>query len=105
MADLIAIVTVVIGFGLVAVGGAWLGVGAQPLFLGLFSQQGRPDWPHGVQEQDAPHFAVEHIDALRSVPLVGAETPRGAGIVTVDDATDDGPEVIELYTRRLAPRR
>ena len=32
---------------------------------GLFPQNDKRDWPHGVQETDVPRFAVEHLDSLR----------------------------------------
>ncbi|HLY14098.1 MAG TPA: hypothetical protein VKR24_07085 [Candidatus Limnocylindrales bacterium] len=62
-------------------------------FAGLFPAQGRSDWPHGVQEPDAPRFALEHAAALRPgtddrVAAFGVEgEPQG--------------EIVDLFNRRL----
>jgi hypothetical protein len=62
-------------------------------FAGLFPTQGRSDWPHGIQESDAPRFAVEHAAALRP----GAECDMGM------DDVEDGPvgDIVDLFNRRL----
>jgi hypothetical protein len=100
----VALVTVALGFGLIIVAGSWLGAGSHLPLAGLFPLQGRDDWPHGVQEGDAPHFAVEHADALRpGSPGAADERPRNPASVAQDDAADPPPEVVELYTRRLGP--
>jgi hypothetical protein len=68
------------------------GGGPALLFSGMFAAPGRPDWPHGVQEEDAPRFAVDRAAALR--PGDEAGDPRAAE----DEAVG---EIIELFNRRL----
>jgi hypothetical protein len=70
MLDISTIVWLIAGFGFLLVAGALLGAGTDASLAGMFSQTGKHDWPHGVQEQDVPRFAVEHLDALR--PARGA---------------------------------
>jgi hypothetical protein len=67
-------------------------------FAGLFPAQGRRDWPHGVQESDAPRFALEHAAALRPS---AAEALR---VVKLADDVEDGSqgEIVELFNRPLA---
>ena len=64
MTDTGAIIWLVAAFGLPLLAGALLGAGTDSILTGLFPQDGRRDWPHGVQETDVPRFAVEHLDAL-----------------------------------------
>jgi len=59
------------GFGLVIAAVAGLNGGAPIDFSGLFPAHGRSDWPQGVQEDDVPHFAVDHVDALRLAGRAG----------------------------------
>jgi hypothetical protein len=40
------------------------GSGTEPFLSGLFPHNEARDWPRGVQENDVPRFAVEHLDAL-----------------------------------------
>ena len=85
----------VIGFGFVLVAGTWLGTDTHTIFGGLFPSHGARDWPTGVQEPDAPRFAVAHLDGLRpraDAPIV--ERP-------VDASNDPTPEVIDLGQRHL----
>ena len=65
MLDITTIVWLIAGFGFLLVVGALLGAGTDSSLSGLFPQNGRRDWPQGVQETDVPRFAVEHLDALR----------------------------------------
>jgi hypothetical protein len=67
------------------------------LFSGMFTSPDRPDWPAGVQEEDAPRFALEHASALRS----------GTGDTFGDRPSIDADEpqvgeIIELFDRPLA---
>jgi len=62
-------------------------------FGGLFPAQGRSDWPHGVQESDAPRFAVEHAASLR--PGAGA----ALGALEAEDGLEG--EIVDLFNRRL----
>lgn len=73
------------------------GRGPADLFAGLFQAQGGPDWPHGVQEADAPRFALEHAEALRP----GSDADPGAAdpAAAVEPRLDG--EIIELFNRRL----
>jgi hypothetical protein len=73
------------------------GRGPAVLFSGLFKSEGFAEWPHGVQEPDAPHFAVEHADSLRPRAEIG---PEAEGMTADIDADLDG-EIIELFNRRL----
>ena len=96
------LVSTVIGFGLIIVAGARMGAGSHLALGGLFPAQGRSDWPQGVQEGDAPRFAVEHSAALR--PPASAEAPA---MVELDDREVALPtlEPIELHVRRPAAHR
>jgi hypothetical protein len=58
----------------------------------MFAAPGRPDWPSGIQEEDAPRFAVDRAVMLRSGDQTGDSAPAE------DDATG---EIIELFNRRL----
>jgi hypothetical protein len=94
----------IIGFGFLLIAGSWLGSGVPTALAlaGLFPAQGVRDWPTGVQEGDAPRFAVEHLDGLRP----GAAAKDGVAQQRIDDLGDPCPEIIELGSRRLdAPQR
>ena len=65
MIDISTILWLIAGFAFLFVAGALLGAGSDTSLSGLFAQNDRRDWPRGVQEMDAPRFAVEHLDALR----------------------------------------
>jgi len=75
-----------LGFGLIAAAGAWLGAGRFDVFCGLIGTTRPTPWPVGVQETDTPHFAVEHLAAAMGLP--------------VDDATpstaDEDPTIEEV---------
>jgi hypothetical protein len=72
--------------------------GAYVAFEGLFAQQGRRDWPQGVQESDAPRFSMSHAEALRP------GTPVRLSPSLVEDPEDPHPETIDLGSRRLTGR-
>jgi hypothetical protein len=58
----------------------------------MFAAPGRPDWPNGVQEEDAPHFAVDRVLIVRPGDEAG------------DGGTAEGEavgEIIEVFNRRL----
>jgi hypothetical protein len=95
------VIAAVVGFGLVAVAGARLGAGSHLALAGLFPPQGRSDWPRGVQEADAPRFALEHISALRAPP---PELPSIREI-DPDEAARPMLEPLELHVHRLIPER
>ena len=65
MFDITTILAVIAGFAFVFVAGALVGAGPDAPLTGMFPHSGKRDWPQGVQEMDVPHFAVEHLDALR----------------------------------------
>jgi hypothetical protein len=83
----------IVGFAFVLIAGTWLGTDPDTVFGGLFAAQGVRDWPSGVQEPDAPRFAVDHLDALQR---------EGSGPYGEDEPT---PELIELGERRLGRGR
>jgi hypothetical protein len=76
------------------------GDGPAGLLSGLFAAQGRPDWPHGVQEPDAPRFAVEHALELRPGHDDRSRVTVGPGV----DEDESVGEIIELFNRPLARR-
>jgi hypothetical protein len=98
MHDGITYLSLVVGFGFVLIAGAKLGAGSQTFLAGLFPVHGARDWPTGVQESDAPRFAVEHLDQLRPERLPPIDTFCG---LPLDDTGDPRPEIIELGVRRL----
>lgn len=109
MSDQLMIVWMMVGFGFLLVAGAWLGAGSHTALVGLFAAQGVRDWPTGVQEADAPHFAVAHLDSLRPAEATPAEaTPTETTQTisrrlpdTLDDLGGPPPEVVDLGVRRL----
>ncbi|HYH93253.1 MAG TPA: hypothetical protein VD763_08860 [Candidatus Saccharimonadales bacterium] len=57
---------------------AWLGAGSLRSLDGIAGWAGGRDWPAGVQESDAPHFAVDHWlghEAALEVDDLTAEDP------------------------------
>jgi hypothetical protein len=77
--DPLTVVLVILGFGGIAVAGARFGAGStMSITGGLFPRSGQPSWPHGVQEDDAPHFAIERP----GVPA-GDEAARDDAIATM----------------------
>ena len=62
MSDGVVSLSLVVGFGFILIAGSHLGAGS---LAGLFAARGVRDWPTGVQEGDAPRFAVRHLDGLR----------------------------------------
>jgi hypothetical protein len=96
MSDEFTAIWLVLGFGFLMVAGARLGAGSHLSLAGLFPAHGVRDWPVGVQETDAPHFAVAHLDALRPAS-------RGETRSTVAGGFEEPqPEIVELYVRSLA---
>jgi len=89
MPEGITYLALVAAIGFVLIAGAKLGAGSPTILGGIFPSQAVRDWPVGVQEPDAPRFAVAHIDALR--PGL-TPTPESA------DRTRP-PEIVELYER------
>lgn len=91
--------SVLLGFGLAVIGGAWL-VGSRLWLGGLVSIRQPSDWPHGIQEPDAPRFAVDHAEALR---------PDPAEVSPFEDLAADSalpmPEIVELHVRSYVHRR
>ena len=85
----VEVVATIFGFGLVIFAGARLNRGAPMDFSGLFAARGRSDWPYGVQEGDAPHFEVAHLESLR---------PPGSS----QDPSVDELDVVAPATLRLA---
>ena len=89
MGDPATLLAVLLGFGLLLVAASRLGAGTTFSLQGLFARPAGRDWPRGVQETDAPRFAVSHLDSLRP------GTPVRLDIGPLDD---DGPspEMVEL---------
>jgi hypothetical protein len=99
MSDEVVYLTLVAGFGFILVAGSRLGAGSPGALAGLFAPHGQRDWPTGVQEADAPRFAVRHLDDLRpGLPVVIATS------TTQVDETPGFPdaEVLDLGSRRLS---
>jgi hypothetical protein len=98
MSDVVVSVTVIVGFGFVIVAGAHLGAGTHRSLAGLFPASGVRDWPQGVQEGDAPRFAVAHLDGLRpDQPMTVAVVPCSAE----DPIATPPTELVDLGSRRL----
>ena len=98
MSDAIPLLVLFAVCGLIVVGSARLGPATSMALSGLWAPQGRPDWPHGVQEMDAPAFEVSHLDALRPGTLMILVGPATAGTTEQDEPQ---PEIVELFDRRL----
>jgi hypothetical protein len=49
-------IAVVISLGLIVVAGRVLAAGSEAILAELFPVHRQPEWPHGVQEEDAPRF-------------------------------------------------
>ena len=64
MPDAIVYIALVIVCSVAAIGGA-RALGSRAWHGGVITGQARSDWPRGIQEQDVPHFAIGHADALR----------------------------------------
>jgi hypothetical protein len=97
----VELVSVIVGFGILAIAGARLGAGSHTSLVGLFGRPALDDWPHGVQEGDVPRFAVEHADALRH--RAAPESP----IEDLEPHTPGAPRpaLVELEVRRVTSRR
>jgi hypothetical protein len=96
MPDGVVYVTLIVGFGFVVVAGARIGAGSHHSLAGLFPASGAREWPRGVQEADAPHFDVTHLDGLRP------DHPVTVDVATTDDGFDAPPtELIDTGSKRL----
>ena len=89
MSEALTVIGLVLGFGFLIAAGMGLSAGSHLSLAGLFPVQAVRDWPHGVQEPDAPRFDVAHLDGLR---------PAGTPVL---DSDAELPQVVELGTRRL----
>lgn len=102
MSDGVTYLGLVVGFGFILVAGIRLGEGSRDLLAGLFPAHGARDWPTGVQEGDAPRFAVGHLDGLRP----GQSDLIEASWSPLDVAVDSSRlELVDLGNRRLTRRR
>jgi hypothetical protein len=99
--DQVTIFWLVVCFGFLVTAGIRPGADPHAVLLGLFAAHGVRDWPTGVQESDAPRFAVAHLDSLRPTGSTPTDGPRGE---TTDDRDDWAPELIDLGSRRFDPR-
>jgi hypothetical protein len=91
--------------GLLLVAGAWFGAGSPAALVGLFGAHGVRDWPTGVQEADAPRFAVAHLDSLRPDAAGPAETIIDGHLdAHLDGCGDLRPELIDLGSRHFDAR-
>ena len=97
------LVSVVLGFGLIAVAGAWFGAGSDGALAGLFARPVLDAWPQGVQEGDVPRFAVEHADCLRHP--IGSADPFEEFARDPDDTTDLQPTQVSIEIRRAPLHR
>jgi hypothetical protein len=91
MPDGVTYVALFLAFGFVLIAGLRLSPGSPTILGGIFPPHAVRDWPLGVQEPDAPRFAVAHLDGLR---------PGGPPAPTPD--VIDSPELIELFERPLS---
>ena len=98
MSDGVVPLTLILGFGFILFAGSRLGAGSHQAFAGLFAARGGRDWPTGIQEGDAPRFAVRHLDGLRP----GSPAVITTGVTTID--TDEAPraELFDLGSRHIA---
>jgi len=98
MSDGVVYITLIAGFGFLIVAGAHIGAGSYHSLFGLFPGSGVRDWPTGVQEGDAPRFAVSHLDGLMpDRPMTVDVTP-----IAPDDPPDaPRSELVDLGYRRL----
>jgi hypothetical protein len=102
MSDVVTYVGLALGFGFVFVVAARLGDPSRPLLAGLFPARGVREWPTGIQEDDAPRFAVVHLDGLRP----GTPVTIDASGASSDDSFADPPsELFDLGDRRLGTTR
>ena len=102
MPDGTTYLSLIVAFGFVLVAGARLGAGSHTGLAGLFPAHAGRDWPIGVQESDAPHFAVVHLDALQpGTPVLLEGPPIGGGA----EPDEPQPEMIELFDRPLRDDR
>jgi hypothetical protein len=53
-------IAVIVVLGLIVVAGRLLGAGTDAI-SGLFPSPGQPEWPRGVQEEDAPRFVFSRV--------------------------------------------
>jgi hypothetical protein len=83
---------------LIVVGSSRLGHETSMALSGLWAPQGRTDWPHGVQEMDAPSFEVAHLDALQPGTPMVLIAAAADGSAELDEPM---PEMIELFDRPL----
>ena len=92
MLDGFTYLALILIFGFVLIAGAWLGASSRSLVGGLFPPPPVHDWPIGVQEPDAPRFAIAHLDALR------------AGLPPAPEPSDpiQPAEIVELFERPLS---
>jgi hypothetical protein len=96
--DPIPVLALLAACSLILVGSTRVGPATSLTLSGLWAPQGRNDWPRGVQEMDAPQFAVTHLDTLQP------GTPIMLGAAATDDAADRDeprPEMVELFDRPL----
>lgn len=96
MTDGVTYLWLVLGIGFVLITGARLGAGGHTTLAGLFPPMAVRDWPHGVQEPDAPRFAVDHLDALRGGAIL---VPPGTARSAEPGDPVEPAEIIELYDR------
>lgn len=92
MPDGVVDIAMLLACSVAAVGGARL-LGSRMWLGGVITTYRRDDWPYGVQEGDAPRFAVAHADALRPNP------PREAVETVEVDGIPPAPEIVELHVR------
>jgi hypothetical protein len=98
VSDPVPVLALVVACCLIVVGSTRLGSATSLALTGLWAPQGRPDWPRGVQETDAPHFEVTHLDALQpGTPMVLDGPARDSSA----EPDEPAPEMIELFDRPI----
>ncbi len=86
------------GFGVIAAGIRWLNEGRPVDVGGLFPDQGRDDWPRGVQEPDAPRFRVDPAERRRRSTDSFEDLPAS-------QASSQRRERVASRVRRFVPDR
>jgi hypothetical protein len=91
-------IAAIAGFGLIIVVVSRLNESRPVDVGGLFPVHGRSEWPRGVQEPDAPRFAIDHADRL------GRSEPTVEEIPTIE-STAPRRESVTSRIHRFAPNR
>jgi hypothetical protein len=84
--DVVTITLVIAGFAGIALAGARFGAGSTTSFVGLFARSGQRTWPQGVQEPDAPRFALDRLAGTEDAAPVRTGARDASSLETVAPA-------------------